>query len=120
MKKLFITLLFMTFTILLSAQDNGIAAAKYEYAYLYINETFDLKIHFEKGADTTVANLHRYNLKNGKNGLVECFDIFTKAFHFLENNGYEQIGSNNAYSQFGGTEIPQVPYFIFRRIKTTN
>lgn len=51
MKKLFVTLLFMASTLLLSAQSSDTTkTSQYEYAFIYIDQTdlkFDFKLHYE-------------------------------------------------------------------------
>jgi hypothetical protein len=119
MKKLFTTLLFLTSTLLLSAQSNDtLKVSQYEYAFIYIDQSnikFTLKLHYENRPseqDSTFSLLYQTNVKDYNSS--EWFDILAKAFHHMERRGYDQISSNRAVFQFGTHETP---YFIFRKIK---
>jgi hypothetical protein len=113
MKKIFIVLFLVSSSTLFSFIGNAqTTVLKYEYAFIYIGPIRQelgnyLKIHFENNPEDTIfARVLKYSSP------VPVFDIFAKVSHFLENKGYELVGSIETESL-----EPFRANFVYRRVK---
>lgn len=123
MKKLLVSILFfMLATIALKAQDEAaikeaVEKSKYQYAFVYVNIKIDtLFIHYDSGEEEPVCKMTFSNINKGLGPnyykVAEGFDRYTKAFKYLEAQGYDFMGTGNyLYGEFN------VPYYMFRRKK---
>jgi hypothetical protein len=110
MKNLALVLLFLVAAFLVYANASSKKDMNtYEYAFVFIDNKYMLNIHYENGRDTAVKQLLRYNLNKG--WITQGFAEYVKAFHRLENQGYELVTSNHTSDE----SEDATPYFIFRR-----
>jgi len=113
MKKLIIFLIVLAAS-QLKAQDKSSITSKSEYAFVYLHTDTSnykdyLNIHYENGRDTAFTPMPWKNFKS-KN-VTKSYDLYIKAFHFLENQGYDLIGANPVYGEYN------YPSYLFRKIK---
>lgn len=114
MKKVIFSLLILLATTMLKAQDVAKPAVKYEYAFVYFymdpQSLHDsLGIYFEDGRQMDFAKMALRKLRGRK--ITQGFDIYVKAFHYLEDQGYELVTSDATITELS------TPYYIFRRKK---
>jgi len=111
MRKLFyfFTLLFIATT--LNAQDTTDIKPKHEYAFVYYYNG-SLRIYFDNGkkVDLEKMTFKDLGIGSGYNSQTNGFDIFVKAFNYLESREYEFMAT-------GITESPAIPYYIYRKKK---
>jgi|SRR6185437_15368755 len=109
MKRILLSLLILVAASTLKAQDTTKVKGKYEYAFVYLYAMYDsLEIYFEDGTKMNFARIAPQPLVNKP---TKGFDIYIKAFHFLEDKGYELITSDANMVQNSS------PFYIFRRRK---
>jgi len=122
MKKFILLFIVLLATTNIKAQDEkaikeALEKSKYQYAFVYVNIKVDtLFIHYDNGADEPVCKMTFSNINKGLGPsyykVAEGFDRYTKAFKYLEAQGYDFVGTGNyLYGEFN------VPYYMFRRLK---
>src|SRR6185437_6821429 len=95
----------------LKAQDTTTSKLQNEYAYVYYY--YDtavfvncLGIYYEDGTKEKFQIPRRF----GSDKVILRFDVYTKAFHSLENKGYELVSISNESN----------PFYIFKRKRKNN
>lgn len=116
MKKLFLFLFVTLAALTLKAQDTATVKAKYEYAFVYVNLSTDsLNIYFDSGKTiniSAISNSNYIKTITSYGSITRGFDFYVKAFNYLEQRGYEFMGTGS-YAYFSSS----VSYYIYRKKK---